>query len=232
MKKILFISTVGILSLSCFPRFLKSKKEIESKRDCIYNINQLSGQFVLFSFYDEGIPISYFTKDLTHRRPNFNFQYGYLSVFFHHPFPPINQGEFEFIYKSDTMRIAMGLQFKINHFIDSIPFKKGKYNIILDIEELYKDSLYKKFMNAAHSPLLRDSVQLFYQNYINYQGRDFSEFYNANQKTENPVNPYKDYFYCQAIQDTNKPISAENYIKDVLNEKFIKVKIKNIIKME
>jgi hypothetical protein len=198
-------------------------------------INVLKGQYVALSFYDNGEPISLFHKydkpvDFSYQ--NFEFQYGKLSVFFHKAVPPINRSRFVYVFKGDTMYITIHLAYRINHFVDSIPFKKGKYEIVLDRKELYADPLYGSFMEAIHFPFQMNSVDSLYSLYTKSRGINFLNYFDSIQHNEKPPNPFLGYYYCRTLQDTKKQTSAKNYISDVLNEMYIEVKIDSIIQIE
>lgn len=240
IKNFIFILLLFILIrllLGCFVQ--KEVTSQVSKNDCIlgkdFQLTELKGQYVVLSFYNNGELMSFFhryNKPVDIRHHNFEFQYGGLCVFFHKAFPPINEGKYVYIFKGDTMFITLKLAYKINHYIDSIPFKKGNFEIILDHKELYNDPLYERFMEAVYSPFLIDSIQSLYSIYVKSKGVNFSEYFNEIQRIEKPSNPFANYHYCQTSQDTTKPKSAKNYIHDVLNEMFIEVKIDSMIQFE
>ncbi len=201
MKFFAYIILIISLFLGCFLHKNTSEGNCINSKD--HKLNKSSGQYVVFTFYKDGKPITSFQK-YNNRHMGYEFQYGKLMVYYNALFPPVNIAEFGFIYEKDTMNIVMPLEIKTNYFIDSISFENGKFNIILNNKDLKKDSL----------------------------RQDFLDYYISTEKKVKPKNPYKNYTYCDVLKTVNEKKSAKNYIKDVLSEKFVKVRVKSIKKME
>ena len=195
-------------------------------------------QYLISKFYrDKDEVITYFTVPIEKQVSICDFQFGELAFFITSKTGPpmINYRRIMKIVGRDTMRLEFTPPFGMHIYIDSIPFRKGRFFIDLEFPDDYvlKDSVSlkegRRYFDALFGGKGGDSLEYLYNNYVSKDGLDFIAYYYENQDSAYIYNMYS---YCHLSIDTTGIRSAKEFIKDVLGEKYIPMKVVDIVRID
>ena len=128
----------------------------------------------------------------------------------------------------DTMNLEFYPPSGIHIFIDSIPFSKGNFVVNLGFSDDNDSLIFYKWSKYIDKIIGLDSAYLnqhYYKDFVNDVGVDFISYFNKNV---GKVELYKKYCYCHSPNLTTESRLADEFIKDVLKEKYVSMSIINI----
>lgn len=190
-------------------------------------------QYIITKFYSANDQIiSYFKEPIISDSIICNFQFGELAFFItQNASIMLNRRIIKKVVGKDTMFLEFHPPSGVHLYIDSIPFKKGSFIVDLGfsdelvLNESIPYSKWIKYKNTLSSVSAKDTILYYYEDFIGAVGVDFLTYFHENHEK---VKLFDNYYYCQKIGDTTEERSAKFFIHDVLNEKYVLMKVKSI----
>ena len=206
-----------------------------SIKNCIPQIDRSIGQIIVLTFIKDNKLLSMESSKKYPTELNSSAQHGYLNIHFtHYSQDPVLEDQFIFVHQEDTMKLKVILHRTLNHFIDSIPFRKGEFYLTPETSMLGNDPYYLEYSKYLYGAGIRKEPFYKSQSYLNYVNNSGitllkkQEEISSNSKVENP---FEGQYYCQKDLNINSTVSAENYISDVLGQSYIEFKIRTLEKV-